>query len=98
MRKARKIPLEGENSAITETILTHPSLCTGCRACEVACGFRRTKEMDPSRSCIRAQKDQTTGKMKITISESCDLCRDQEVPFCLQVCQPRALSLGRSRV
>ncbi len=78
-----------------ETILTHSSLCTGCRACEVACGFRATGEMDPSRSCVTVEKDEATGKMEISIREDCDVCRDLETPFCLQVCQPRALSLGR---
>ena len=83
---------------IIETILIHPSLCTGCRACEVACGFRSTRDMDPSRSCISVQKDEATGKMKISIGEDCDICGDQETPFCLQVCHPRALSLGRKAV
>ncbi len=81
--------------ATTETILIHSSLCTGCRACEVSCGFRSTKEMDPSRACIAVQKEELTGKMEIHISENCDVCRDQEAPFCLQVCHARALSLGR---
>lgn len=83
--------------ATTETILTHSPFCTGCRACEVACGFRLTKEMDPSRACISVKKDKTTGRMEISISENCDVCRDEEIPFCLQVCHPRALSLGRKK-
>lgn len=84
--------------ATREIILINPSLCTGCRACEVACGFRRTKEMDPSQGLIRVGKDEATGKREITIGEKCDACRDLEEPFCLQVCQPRALSLGRKLV
>jgi Fe-S-cluster-containing dehydrogenase component len=80
---------------ITETILVDPSLCTGCRACEVACGFRWTKEMDPSRASIYVQRDESTAKMRVTLRESCDVCADQDIPLCLQVCQPRALSLGR---
>ena len=81
--------------ATTETILIHSSLCTGCRSCEAACGFRWTKEMDPSRACITVKKDEATGRMNISISEDCDVCGDQETPFCIQVCHPRALSLGR---
>jgi len=87
----------GKALATTETILTHSSLCTGCRACEAACGFRLTKEMDPSRACISVKKDNATGRMEISISENCDVCRDEEIPFCLQVCHPRALSLGRKK-
>jgi Fe-S-cluster-containing dehydrogenase component len=82
----------------TETIRIDASLCTGCRACELACGFRWTKEMDPSRACISVRRDEAGGRMKIAIRECCDVCRNLEVPFCIQVCQPRALSLGRKLV
>ena len=78
-----------------ETIVSHASLCTGCRACEVACGFRRTMKMDPFRSSVEIEKDEAEGKFHIHVQESCDVCQDLEVPACIQICQVRALSLGR---
>ena len=80
---------------LKEVIVSQSSLCTGCRACEVACGFHRTMRMDPSRSSIEIEKDETVGKFHIHLLESCDVCPDLEVPACIEICDVRALSLGR---
>ena len=81
--------------AIIETILVHSQLCTGCRACELACGFRRTKQMNPSQASIVVRRDDHTGKIEVKIHANCDVCQEREIPMCIQVCNPRALSLGR---
>jgi Fe-S-cluster-containing hydrogenase component 2 len=31
----------------------------------------------------------------VKIHASCDVCQEREIPMCIQVCNPRALSLGR---
>ncbi len=82
-------------AAFTETILTDVRVCTGCLACELACGFRWTKKMDPARSSIRVRRDESSGRMGIEVLPSCDACRGTETPSCVAVCAPRALSLGR---
>ena len=84
--------------AIIETILVHSQLCTGCRACELACGFRWTKQMNPSQASIGVRRDDHTGMVSVKIQASCDVCREREIPMCIQVCNPRALSLGRKLV
>jgi len=78
-----------------EVILTRASVCTGCRACEVSCGFHHTAKMDPNSASIHIEKDEIRGGFHIFIDESCDICKELELPACIQICIPRALSLGR---
>lgn len=84
-------------SAFVETILADARACTACMACELACGFRWSKKMDPSHSTIRVQRNDTNGLVDIRVLEGCDACRGVETPFCVAVCAPRVLSLGRAR-
>lgn len=83
--------------AFTETILAEARSCTACMACELACGFRWSKKMDPSHSTIRVRRDDATGLVDIRVLDGCDTCRGVEIPFCVAICAPRVLSLGRTR-
>lgn len=80
-----------------ETILADTRACTGCLACELACGFRWSKSMDPSHSTIRVHRDDASGMVDIRILDGCDTCRGVETPMCVSICIPRVLSLGRRR-
>jgi Fe-S-cluster-containing dehydrogenase component len=80
-----------------ETILADTRTCTSCMACELACGFRWSKKMDPSQSTIRVRRDNASGLVDIEILDGCDTCRGIETPLCVSVCIPRVLSLGRTR-
>ena len=82
---------------ITETILADARACTACMACELACGFHWSKTMDPSRSTIRVHRNDATGLVDIHVLEGCNVCKGIETPFCVSVCAPRVLSLGRKR-
>lgn len=84
-------------SAFVETILAEERACTACMACELACGFRWSKNMDPSQSTIRVHRDDSTGLVDIRVLARCDACCGVETPFCVAVCAPRVLSLGRTR-
>jgi len=83
--------------AFTETILADTRACTGCLACELACGFRWSKKMDPAHATIRVRRDDATGLVGIAILERCDTCRGIETPLCVAICAPRVLSIGRRR-
>jgi Fe-S-cluster-containing dehydrogenase component len=84
-------------SVFTETILADTRVCTSCMACELACGFRWSKKMDPTHSTIRVHRSNETGLVDIEILDGCDTCRGVETPMCVSVCVPRVLSLGRRR-
>ena len=60
--------------AFDETILANAQACTSCLACELACGFRWTKKMDPSRSEIRVRRIESTGLVEIEVLAGCDAC------------------------
>ena len=83
--------------AFSETILAESRACTSCMACELACGFRWSKKMDPSHSTIRVHRNDATGLVDIQILEGCDACSGVEIPYCVSVCAPHVLSLGRKR-
>jgi Fe-S-cluster-containing dehydrogenase component len=83
--------------AFVETILADVRTCTSCLACELACGFRWSKSMDPSQATIRVQRDNASGSVEIDILDGCDACRGIETPMCISVCIPRVLSIGRKR-
>jgi len=84
-------------SAFMESILADVRACTGCLACELACGFRWSKKMDPAHSTIRVRRDGSSGLIEIDILDGCDTCRGTETPMCVAICAPRVLSLGRKR-
>jgi carbon-monoxide dehydrogenase iron sulfur subunit len=84
-------------SELIETILVDTRSCTGCLACELACGYHWSGEMDPSRSTIYVRRDDTSGLIDIKIFKKCDTCPGIETPMCVSVCTPRALTLGRRR-
>ena len=61
-------------------------LCTGCRACELACSFHRYGEFIPSKSAIRVIRDDEN---VIDIPIGCEHC---EKPLCEMVCPVKAIS------
>jgi Fe-S-cluster-containing dehydrogenase component len=62
-----------------------PDQCRGCRSCQLACSFARTREYNPSASCIALDRDLQTEKTAPLIrSLCCDLCGGK--PACVTAC------------
>lgn len=70
------------------------SLCNGCRSCEIGCSYHHAKVFDPSKSSIRIFRNDATGEVEYRFLASCDLCRNEQTPFCVKYCAPRALTLA----
>jgi len=83
--------------AWAETILADTRACTACLACELACAFRWSKKVGAAQSYVLVRRDEASGLADIRVLDGCDVCRGVEVPFCIAVCTPRALRLGRRR-
>ena len=75
-------------------ICTNSDLCSGCRACSVACSIAHTGIADTSRGAIQIQRDARAGY------ETQSVCRQCEIPECVAACMAAALSIdpGTGRV
>lgn len=62
-----------------------PELCTGCRACELACSFRKDGVFSPTRSRIRVVKMDEEG---MDVPVGCEHCDDAP---CISVCPVGAI-------
>jgi Fe-S-cluster-containing hydrogenase component 2 len=68
--------------------------CAGCRACELACSFRRTGTFMPSASSIHIGRSNRTAEMSWSLGPDCDLCAGEAEPFCIRYCQYDAIAMG----
>ena len=82
-------------------IITNNTLCSGCRACELACSYHHSKKFGPKLSSIKVVRYVDTGKKKIIIYRdelgsypSCDECINENFPLCVKYCTSNALVLG----
>jgi len=78
-----------------ELLFLDTSRCTGCRACEIACSYHHQKVFAPSISSIRVFRNNKEGEMEYFFTDTCDLCTDEEIPYCVSACTPRALCVKK---
>jgi len=67
-------------------IYTNSDLCSGCRACSVACSIAHLGVSDTSRGAIQIMRDARAG------FEVQALCRQCEEPECVAACMAAALT------
>jgi len=67
-------------------LLVDPSLCTGCRTCELACSFFHEKVFSPSFSRVTVVVDYERGYF---IPQMCQQCQD---PPCVKSCPTEAIT------
>ena len=66
--------------------------CTGCRACELACSWHKTKMFSPEFASIRVYRDDSIGEIQVVLASTCDHCLNEDYPMCVKFCAPRALT------
>ena len=69
--------------------------CYGCRTCELACSFHHRRVFSPDLSSIRVARNNRTGKIEFSIDSSCDFCKGEARPLCVEYCFYGALKAGR---
>jgi len=71
---------------LLKQITINPDVCTGCRACEVACSFAHTDLFSPDLARIRVAKNEHRG---LDFPITCRMCAR---PMCVEVCPTDALA------
>jgi carbon-monoxide dehydrogenase iron sulfur subunit len=72
-------------------IVRDPAVCDGCRNCELACSFHHKQVFGPEFSSVKVANDCQEGETQWTVDATCDLCRDEKHPLCIQYCFGGAL-------
>ena len=69
-------------------IAVNPSVCTGCRECEVVCSLYHFGECNPEKAAIRVIRKEKGG-LAVCMPLVCQQC--EKAP-CIEACPPEALS------
>lgn len=67
-------------------LLVKESVCSGCRACELACSFAHERRYGSDASRVLVEKDESRGLDRPVVCRQCGVAR------CVQVCPNQALS------
>ena len=65
--------------------------CYGCRTCELACSFHHKGVFSPELSSIRVSNNCLTGEIQSSIDSTCDFCKGEAQPLCVEYCLYGAL-------
>jgi len=74
-----------------EHLVVNVTKCRGCRSCQLACSFTKTKVFNPAKSMICLERDVETGHTAPMIRPiACDLCEGD--PACVKACRYGAIT------
>ena len=65
--------------------------CCGCRTCELACSFHYRGVFAPEISSIKVWQDCLNGEIQAFIDATCDLCKGEARPLCVEFCMYGAM-------
>jgi carbon-monoxide dehydrogenase iron sulfur subunit len=65
-----------------------PARCRGCMRCELACSLHHSghRLFNPEESSTRVYRDSDSGRITMSIDETCDLCIGEDHPLCVKHC------------
>ena len=72
-------------------IIVNTEVCSGCRTCELACSFHHKGVFSPDTSSIKVSRDNQNGKIELSIDSTCDSCKGETRPLCVEYCVYEAL-------
>jgi len=75
-------------------LATNPTLCVGCRTCEIVCSLSHDGQCQPSLSRITVQYDPT--KTLAKFAAMADVCRQCNMADCYLACAYDALTLDKA--
>ena len=65
--------------------------CYGCKMCEMACSFHHTGRFSLAHSSLSVRMSHDKTRVSFILDSSCDFCKNEEIPFCVNYCQYGAL-------
>lgn len=65
-----------------------PAKCRGCMRCELACSLHHSghRLFNPEYSSTRVYRNSDSGKITMSMDETCDFCIDEDYPLCVRHC------------
>ena len=72
-------------------IIVNTEVCSGCRTCELACSFHHKGVFSPDTSSIKVSRDNQNGNIELSIDSTCDSCKGETRPLCVEYCVYEAL-------
>ena len=72
-------------------IIVNAEVCSGCRTCELACSFHHKGVFSPDTSSIKVSRDNQNGNIELSIDSTCDSCKGETRPLCVEYCVYKAL-------
>lgn len=73
---------------MSKFVSVNPTVCTGCRECEVVCSLYHVGECNPARSAIRVTRRERDGLVDV-LPLVCQQCKPG---YCIEACPCDALS------
>lgn len=74
-------------------VVVDKNKCVGCRTCELACSFQKSKDFNPDNSNIRICFE-GEGNLEIKVIAQC-YCMNARQPLCVELCPLDAISYWR---
>lgn len=76
-------------------IIADGKACYGCRMCELACSFHYERAFAPEKSSIKVSRDNLSGEIGLTVDSTCDFCKGEKGPLCIEYCVYQVLKVAR---
>jgi Fe-S-cluster-containing dehydrogenase component len=66
----------------------NPGRCRGCLRCELACSYHHSghRLFQPGLSSTRVLRDGDSKAITMVLSDSCDMCENEETLLCVGAC------------